>query len=218
VRAAAPGEQSFCILGNGGHMGNRGAASTGIWRMTPTSITNRIHNLLFDNKWIVYGLLLSNTCFADQVRPAFAISKDINSNVVQYDVNLTDDCQFKNRNPFNIYWARSGSLDTKDRDKLNFIEKALYGVDVREFDSHQLTGEIKALQKRRIKVQLRMVAMKEGGSCTIKTYASGAQLPKEIELSSIRLEKFEGETPKQLALKAKEENKVSQNTYIIGLG
>jgi hypothetical protein len=171
--------------------------------------------------WAVAGAaaqLWQHDALADHAINAFAVAKEINSNFVNYDARLTDDCRFDENDPLDIYWMSPEKDGSFRRDGLNFIEKMLYGVNISHQDPHVLVGEVKAVEKKGLKLPFRIVATRQGNGCSVRTYVSGHPLPHEITLSSLFLKKFSGSSPKQMAINGTDNQTRKYTSYTVDLG
>lgn len=155
---------------------------------------------------------------AAQMINAFSVAKEINNSYVNYDVRLTSDCRIDVDDPLELYWVTPDGKGGMRKDGLNFIEKFLYGVDVKKKDPQVLVGEVKALERHNISLPLRIEAYKKGDSCYVRTVLSGPKIPRELTVSTLYLKSYSGSTPKQIAVSGTDTETNQFRRYIVDLG
>lgn len=149
---------------------------------------------------------------------AFCISKDTNSNTVCYDAKLTPDCRFAPDEPVTVHWAIVDADGGSHREGLGFFEKGVYGLDVKAAGPASVTAEVKALQKRGLSLPVRITAERAGDACVVRAYVRGSQVPRELQVMSIRLQDFHGLAPRELALQGKDASTRAPLRYTVHLG
>jgi hypothetical protein len=103
------------------------------------------------------------------------------------------------------------------RDGLNFIEKALYGIDVKQAKPTSLEGEVKAMKSQGITLVVYIIAKKASNRCLVETRISGSKLPSDVIVDSLYLQRFSGDKPTQVAVRGRASDTGKPVKYIIDL-
>ncbi len=149
---------------------------------------------------------------------AFSIGKETNNSVVSYDVKMTRDCRIDKDDPLDINWLTPLPNGGVRKDGLNLIEKSLYGMDVEHVDPASLQGEVKAMKSRGVKLTIDIVPVRSSGRCTVKTFVAGSKLPSEVAVSSLFLQRFDGQKPSQVAVRGYDSSNGKPVQYVVDFG
>lgn len=100
---------------------------------------------------VVSVILFSAFVYADDSKSLFKIERNKNANIVQYDLNFTDNV-IDEKNPVDAYWLLWAKADGR-REELSAFDKKAYGYKVIKKDAYYELV-LKAVEDRPIKVFL----------------------------------------------------------------